>query len=121
MGVYRAIADARIGRFSFFSCCGKLDLGRARLAGLVTCSAGKAAPLCLVLVSVVLYLFRWIYGEAVTAIPMNGGCYSVLINTTSKPVSAWAAALGVLAYLATGKRRLLVDRRNRNAVRSCGM
>ena len=58
--------------------------------------------MCLLLVSVVLYVFRKIYGEAISAIPMNGGCYSVLLNTTTKPVSAWAASLGVLAYLATG-------------------
>ena len=72
----------------------------------MTCVAGKAAPLCFLLVSLVLYIFRMIYGEAITAIPMNGGCYSVLINTTSKPVSAWAASLGVLSYLATGALRL---------------
>eukprot|EP00959_Pyramimonas_sp_CCMP1952_P122414 2559201-Pyramimonas_sp.AAC.1 len=59
-------------------------MGSPLLAGLVATSAGKVAPLCLLLVSMVLYLFRWIYGEAILAIPLNGGCYSVLINTTSK-------------------------------------
>ena len=81
-------------------------LGGVEWTGLVTCTAGKAAPLCFLLVNFVLYLFRLVYGEAITAIPMNGGCYSVLINTTSKPVSAWAAALGVLSYLATGESQM---------------
>lgn len=60
------------------------------------------APLCLLLVGVVLYLFRGIYGEAITSYPMNGGSYNLLINTTSKPVAALGACLSIIAYIATG-------------------
>jgi len=37
----------------------------------------------------------------VTALPLNGGTYNVLLNTTSKPVASTAAALSLLSYLAT--------------------
>ncbi|CAN0073874.1 unnamed protein product, partial [Ectocarpus fasciculatus] len=45
---------------------------------------------------------RFIYGEAISALPMNGGAYNVLINTTSKPVASFAACLAVISYIATG-------------------
>lgn len=70
--------------------------------GLVTSYAGQLAPLCFLLVGLILYLFRSVYGEAITAIPVNGGTYTLLINTTSKAVAAAAACLSVLAYIATG-------------------
>ncbi|GLE04336.1 hypothetical protein PINS_up013251 [Pythium insidiosum] len=71
-------------------------------SGLVAEKAGKLAPIPLILVSVVLYFFRFIYEEVVTAIPLNGGSYNVLLNTTSKRVAAFGATLGILSYLATG-------------------
>lgn len=40
--------------------------------GLVVASAGKMAPVALLLVSCVLYLLRSMYAEAITALPMNG-------------------------------------------------
>jgi amino acid transporter len=93
----------KLGQLATTAICGNDILSSVLYTGgLVTVSAGKAAPVCLILVSVVLYLFRWIYGEAILAIPLNGGCYSVLINTTSKAVASIAAALGVLSYIATG-------------------
>ncbi|CAN0552886.1 unnamed protein product, partial [Ectocarpus sp. 8 AP-2014] len=55
------------------------------------------------LVSCLLVFFgRFIYGEAISALPMNGGAYNVLINTTSKPVASFAACLAVISYIATG-------------------
>lgn len=71
-------------------------------SGIVAAKAGKLMPLTQVLVAAVLYLFRFIYEEAVTAIPLNGGSYNVLLNTTSKRTAAVAATLGVISYLATG-------------------
>ena len=47
-------------------------------------------------------VLRFIYGEAISALPMNGGAYNVLINTTSKPVASFAACLAVISYIATG-------------------
>ena len=70
--------------------------------GLVANQAGVWAPLCMVLVSITLYLFRSVYGEAVTALPLNGGAYNVLLNTTSKQTASIAACLTILSYTATG-------------------
>lgn len=69
--------------------------------GLVILAAGKLAPVCLLLVSALLYFFRNIYGEVVTALPLNGGCYNVLMNTTTKRFASAVACLSILSYVAT--------------------
>lgn len=63
--------------------------------------AGPYAPLSLLLVAGVLYLFRKVYGEVGTALPLNGGAYNVLLNTTSKKFASLAACLTILSYIAT--------------------
>lgn len=63
--------------------------------------AGQYAWLALLLVAAVLFLFRRIYGEVVGALPLNGGAYNVLLNTTSKSNASLAAALTILSYMAT--------------------
>lgn len=63
--------------------------------------AGPYAPLALVLVAGVLYLFRRIYAEVGTALPLNGGAYNVLLNTTTKGQASVAACLTILSYIAT--------------------
>lgn len=63
--------------------------------------AGQFAWVSLLIVAVVLFLFRKIYGEVVGALPLNGGAYNVLLNTSSKKVASLAAALTVLSYMAT--------------------
>ena len=63
--------------------------------------AGKLAWLALLIVAGVLYLFRGVYAEAVGALPMNGGAYNTLLNTTSKFRASIAAALTILSYMAT--------------------
>ena len=63
--------------------------------------AGIYAPLGLLLVSLVLYGFRKVYGEVGSALPMNGGAYTVLLNTTNKKLAATAATLTIISYLAT--------------------
>ncbi|CAM9516623.1 unnamed protein product, partial [Ascophyllum nodosum] len=72
------------------------------VSGLVTGSASWLSPICLAMVAGILYLYRFIYGEAISALPMNGGAYNVLINATSKPVASFAACLAVISYTATG-------------------
>ena len=62
---------------------------------------GKWAWLVLVFVAAVLYLFRKIYGEVVGALPLNGGAYNALLNTTSKRLASLAACLTLLSYMAT--------------------
>jgi len=63
--------------------------------------AGKWAPVALLLVGGLLYLFRSIYGEVVGALPLNGGAYNALLNTTSKFRASMAACLTILSYMAT--------------------
>ncbi|EQC28167.1 hypothetical protein SDRG_13994 [Saprolegnia diclina VS20] len=70
-------------------------------AGLVALKAGNLAPVCMVMVSFVLYMYRFIYEEVVTAIPINGGSYNCLLNTTSKRFASVAAVLSILSYTAT--------------------
>lgn len=63
--------------------------------------AGQYAWLALLIVATVLFLFRKIYGEVVGALPLNGGAYNVLLNTTSKSNASVAACLTILSYMAT--------------------
>lgn len=63
--------------------------------------AGQYAWLALLIVAGVLFLFRKIYGEVVGALPLNGGAYNTLLNTTSKSTASLAATLTLLSYMAT--------------------
>ncbi|KAF1324555.1 Transmembrane protein, partial [Globisporangium splendens] len=72
------------------------------VSGIVASKAGFLAPVALAIVAGVLYLYRFIYGEVVNAIPLNGGSYNVLLNTTTKRVASVAASLAILSYIATG-------------------
>lgn len=63
--------------------------------------AGQYAWLALLIVAGVLFLFRKIYGEVVGALPLNGGAYNALLNTTSKSTASLAATLTLLSYMAT--------------------
>ncbi len=63
--------------------------------------AGQYAWITLGIVALVLYFFRKIYGEVVGALPLNGGAYNALLNTTSKRMSSIAASLTLLSYMAT--------------------
>ena len=63
--------------------------------------AGQYAWITLLIVAFILYLFRKIYGEVVGALPLNGGAYNALLNTTSKSMASVAATLTLLSYMAT--------------------
>ncbi|MEO8589861.1 MAG: APC family permease, partial [Flavobacteriales bacterium] len=63
--------------------------------------AGAWAFIALAMVAAVLFLFRRIYGEVVGALPLNGGAYNVLLNTTNKNNASIAACLTILSYMAT--------------------
>lgn len=71
------------------------------VAALCAAQAGVLAPLVLLIVAGVLYLFRTIYAEVGSALPLNGGTYTVLLNTTNKNAAAAAACLTLLSYIAT--------------------
>jgi amino acid transporter len=63
--------------------------------------AGQYAFIALLIVAAVLFVFRKIYGEAVGALPLNGGAYNILLNTTSKGNASVAACLTILSYMVT--------------------
>ena len=63
--------------------------------------AGVLAPVVLLMVVGVLYLYKKVYTEVVEALPLNGGTYNALLNCTSKFAAALAACMTILSYLAT--------------------
>lgn len=71
------------------------------VSALAIVAAGQYAWVALLMVAVVLFLFRKIYGEVVGALPLNGGAYNVLLNTTTKSNASVAACLTILSYMAT--------------------
>lgn len=71
------------------------------VSSLAIAYAGRWAPICLLFVAGTLYLYRSIYAEVVGALPLNGGAYNALLNTTSKFRASIAACLTILSYMAT--------------------
>jgi len=71
------------------------------VSALCAAQAGAYAPIVLGIVVAVLYLFRKVYAEVGSALPLNGGTYTVLLNTTNKKLAAAAACLTLLSYVAT--------------------
>lgn len=71
------------------------------VSALAVAYAGQYAFISLLMVGIVLFFFRKIYGEAVGALPLNGGAYNILLNTTSKGNASIAACLTILSYMAT--------------------
>ena len=71
------------------------------VSALCAAQAGPLAPIVLLVVAGILYLFRKVYAEVGSALPLNGGTYTVLLNTTNKKLAAGAACLTLLSYMAT--------------------
>jgi len=94
--------EATLGALPATAICGN-DITSSCLyvSALCAARAGAWAPVVLALVAGVLYLFRKVYAEVGSALPLNGGCYTVLLNTTNKRTAAAAACLTVLSYMAT--------------------
>jgi amino acid transporter len=63
--------------------------------------AGVLAPVVLLMVVGVLFLYKKVYTEVVEALPLNGGTYNALLNSTSKFAAALAACMTILSYIAT--------------------
>ncbi len=92
----------KLGELPSTAICGN-DITSSCLyvAALATLYAGPYAFICLAMVAAMLYLFRKIYAEVGTALPLNGGAYNALLNTTSKYRASLAACLTILSYMAT--------------------
>ncbi len=71
------------------------------VSALAIMQAGQWAWLAVLIVAGVLFLYRKIYVEVVGALPLNGGAYNALLNTTSKSLASMAACLTLLSYMAT--------------------
>ena len=92
----------KLGEFASTAICGN-DITSSCLYVSALCigAAAQLAPLALLFVAALLFLFRKIYGEVVGALPLNGGAYNALLNTTSKARASVAACLTILSYMAT--------------------
>lgn len=92
----------KLGELSATAICGN-DISSSVLyvSALSIIYAGKYAWITLLIVAFILFLFRKIYAEVVCALPLNGGAYNALLNTTSKSLASYAATLTILSYMAT--------------------
>jgi len=92
----------KLSELSATAICGN-DISSSVLyvSALAIAFAGQYAYITLLIVGAVLFLFRKIYGEVVGALPLNGGAYNALLNTTSKSMASFAATLTLLSYMAT--------------------
>ncbi len=92
----------KLSEFPATAICGN-DISSSCLyvSALAIAYAGQYAWVSLLIVAAVLFLFRKIYGEVVGALPLNGGAYNALLNTTSKSTASLAATLTLLSYMAT--------------------
>ena len=91
-----------LGTWASTAICGN-DITSSCLyvSALCAAQAGAYAPIVLAVVAAVLFLFRSVYAEVGSALPLNGGTYTVLLNTTNKKLAAGAAVLTLLSYVAT--------------------
>ncbi|WP_454802799.1 APC family permease [Mucilaginibacter phyllosphaerae] len=96
------VAHSKLNELQATSICGN-DISSSCLyvSALTIAYAGQYAWISLLIVALVLFLFRKIYGEVVGALPLNGGAYNVLLNTASKRTASFAACLTILSYMAT--------------------
>lgn len=92
----------KLGQLASTAICGN-DISSSCLyvSALAIVQAGQYAWIALLMVSLILFMFRKIYGEVVGALPLNGGAYNALLNTTSKSMASLAASLTLLSYMAT--------------------
>ncbi|MFZ5447947.1 MAG: APC family permease [Thermodesulfobacteriota bacterium] len=92
----------RLGQWYATAICGN-DITSSCLyvSAIATVYAQALAPVALLIVAGILFLYRKIYTEVVEALPLNGGAYNCLLNSTRKFTASIAACLTLLSYLAT--------------------
>ncbi len=71
------------------------------VSGISIIYAGVYAPIVLACISLVLFFYKSVYTEVVSALPVNGGAYNCLLNATSKQLAAIAGTTTILSYIAT--------------------
>ncbi|ETK95758.1 hypothetical protein F441_01393, partial [Phytophthora nicotianae CJ01A1] len=70
-------------------------------AGQTIAKAGKLAPVTQLFVVTVVYCLRWVFEEVMSAVPLNGGFYTAMLNSAPKKVAAICAVFSMLSYLST--------------------
>ncbi|MCI5071569.1 APC family permease [bacterium] len=94
--------EHKLGEWQATGICGN-DITSSCLyvAAIATIYAGALSPLVLLMVGGLLFLYKSIYAEVGDALPLNGGAYNCLLNTTTKFKASIAACMTILSYLAT--------------------
>ncbi|MCA9390068.1 APC family permease [candidate division WWE3 bacterium] len=92
----------KLNQFFATAICGNDILSSALyVSGIAIIFSGIYAPIVLLIVSIVLFLYKAVYTEVVEALPINGGAYNCLLNGTSKTLAAIAGVMTTLSYIAT--------------------
>ncbi len=95
-------AHTKLGQAFATAICGNDILSSCLyVSGIAVLFAGIYAPLVLLAIGGVLYLYKLAYTEVVEALPVNGGAYNCLLNSTSKNIAATAGVMTFLSYIAT--------------------
>src|SRR5258707_13615379 len=95
-------SSSKLGQWAATAICGNDILSSALyVSGIAIIFAGIYAPLVLLFIAFVLFLYKFVYTEVVEALPINGGAYNCLLNGTSKTVAAIAGITTFLSYIAT--------------------
>ena len=94
--------QVKLGTLEATSICGNDITSSCIYVSAITAAyAGAYTPIVLLMVASVLYLYRKIYAEVGEALPLNGGAYNCLLNTTTKSKASVAACFTILSYVAT--------------------
>ncbi len=92
----------KLGQWFATAICGNDILSSTLyVSGIAIIFAGVYAPLVLLIIGIVLFLYKSVYTEVVEALPVNGGAYNCLLNGTSKTLAAIAGIMTFLSYIAT--------------------
>ncbi|HEY9855916.1 MAG TPA: APC family permease, partial [Stenomitos sp.] len=84
------IVGADIGTSVFYS------------TGVLFPHVGFAAPFFILLVAIAMWLFKATYQEGTAVTPINGGAYTMLLQTVGRRAGLVVGSLTILSYLATG-------------------
>lgn len=93
---------SKLNQFFATAICGNDILSSALyVSGVTILFAGVYAPIVLLLIVAVLFFYKSVYTEVVEALPVNGGVYNCLLNSTTKTFAATAGVMTILSYVAT--------------------
>ncbi len=93
---------AKLNQYLATAICGNDILSSTLyVSGIAAIFAGVYAPIVLLMIVLVLFLYKAVYTEVVEALPINGGAYNCLLNGTSKIFASVAGVMTILSYIAT--------------------